>query len=135
MTDWERMLVELAIDAAKNCIHIFEAAYPVDERPRKALEAAEQWLKEPTAQNKQMVEQLETPLWRTKGWDGQAELAAQACALAARAVRHPLTSAMHAIECERAALGHTDYSRQWLWILLHRYGSDIERMGDARRAS
>src|SRR5215470_9490373 len=61
MTDWERMLVELAIDAAKNCIHIFEAAYPVDERPRKALEAAEQWLKEPTAQNKQMVEQLETP--------------------------------------------------------------------------
>jgi len=36
MTDWERMLVSIAIDAAKNCIHVFEAEYPTDDRPRKA---------------------------------------------------------------------------------------------------
>lgn len=137
MTGCQRMLVSIAIDAAKSCIHVFEAEYPNDERPRKALEAAERWLKDPTREHKQAVEKLEIPLWRSRDWGaGSASLAVQACALAARAVRHPLSSAMHAIECERCALGHdADYSGKWLWNLLHRYGSDIEGISDARRAS
>jgi hypothetical protein len=137
VSEWERTLASIAIDAAKNCIHVFEAEYPNDERPREALEAAEDWLKEPTRENTQLLEKLEIPLWRSRDWGaGPASLAAQACALAARAVRHPLSSAMHAIECERCALGHhADYSRRWLGTLLHRYGSDIEGISDAQRAS
>jgi hypothetical protein len=38
MTNREEMLVSIAIDAAKNCIHVFEAEYPADDRSRKALE-------------------------------------------------------------------------------------------------
>jgi len=39
LTDFQKMLV--AIDATKNCIHVFKAEYPGDSRPRAALEAAE----------------------------------------------------------------------------------------------
>lgn len=55
MTEWDRMLASIAIDAAKNCIHVFEAEYPSDDRPRKALEAAEKWLTEPTLENSAFV--------------------------------------------------------------------------------
>ena len=65
MTDWERMLVSIAIDAAKNCIHVFEAEYPADDRPRKALEATEKWLNNPTSENRQSLGRLEIPLWRS----------------------------------------------------------------------
>lgn len=121
MTAWERMLVSIAVAAAKNCIHIYEAEYPADDRPRKALEAADKWLNDPTRENRRSLEELEIPLWRSKDWgSGEASLAAQACALAARAARHPLTSAMHAIECERCANGiePAEYSRKWLYSVL-----------------
>jgi hypothetical protein len=124
------MLVSIAIDAAKNCIHVFEAEYPGDDRPRKALKAAEKWFNDPTAENHQMLERLEIPLWRSKDWgSGQASLAAQACALAARAARRPLTSAMHAIQCERSANGIElgDYSRKWLCFVLRQNVRPNER--------
>ena len=41
MTNGEKMLVSIAIEAAKSCLHVFENEYPADGRPRKALEAAE----------------------------------------------------------------------------------------------
>lgn len=138
MTDWDKMLVSIAIDAAKNCIRVFEAEYPNDDRPREALEAAEKWLHEPTMENRRSVEVLELRVWRSKDWKpGEASSAAEACGLAARAARHPVTSAMHAIYSEAYANGIEpgDYSRRWLWGLLHRYGSDIERVNEARRAS
>lgn len=120
MTDWERMLVSIAIDAASNCIHAFEAEYPADDRPRKALEAAEKWLHEPTRENRQLVIEAENRVWRAKDWTGRAESAADACGLAARAARHPQTSAMHAIWCEAYANGIEpgDYSRKWLYSVL-----------------
>jgi hypothetical protein len=39
--------VKLAIFSAKQVIDIFEEKYPDDARPRKAIEAAEEWLKNP----------------------------------------------------------------------------------------
>jgi hypothetical protein len=59
MTQWNRMLVSIAIHAAKNCIQVFEAEYPTDDRPRRALEAAEKWLNEPTEENRRSVEALQ----------------------------------------------------------------------------
>ena len=52
MTNGEKMLVSIAIEAAKSCLHVFENEYPADDRPRKALEAAEKWLHEPTIENR-----------------------------------------------------------------------------------
>ncbi|HKV80974.1 MAG TPA: hypothetical protein VJP02_22685 [Candidatus Sulfotelmatobacter sp.] len=128
MTAWDRILVSIAIDAAKNCIEVFEKEYPNDRRPRKTLEMAEQWFKEPTWENLQLLEKLEITLWRSAHWEcNSAALAAQACALAARAAHHPLTSAMHAIECERCANGfeHRDYARNWLRKVPGRVGPDL----------
>jgi immunity protein 5 of polymorphic toxin system len=125
MPNWDEMLVSIAIAAAKNCVHVFEKEYPNDDRPRKALEAAEKWLHEPTMENRQLLGKLEMQLWRSSDWESdQASLAAQACALAARAARHPLTSAMHAIECERCANGIEpgEYTRKWLYLVLRRVG-------------
>lgn len=137
MTDWQRMLVSIAIDAAKNCIHVFEAEYPGDDRPRKALEAAEKWLTEPTIENFRSLEAHELRVWRSKDWSDRAGSAADACACAARAARHPMSSAMFAINCEAFANGmeRRDYARIWLWRLLDRYGSDIEKIAQAKRAS
>ena len=123
MTDWRQMLVSIAIDAAKNCLHIFEAEYPADDRPRKTLEMAEAWLKNPTWENHKLLEKLELQIWRSRDWESdEASLAAQACALAARAARHPLSSAIHAIECERCANGfeRRDYARNWLSKVLRK---------------
>jgi hypothetical protein len=130
MTDWDKMLVSIAIDAAKNCIHVFEAEYPTDDRPRKALEATEKWLSDPTRENRRSVKALELRVWRSKDWKpGRADSAADACGCAARTARHPQTSAMDAIWCEAYANGidRGEYGRNLLWSVLHRFGSHIER--------
>lgn len=44
--------VSLAIYAAELVIGIYEKKYPKDDRPRKAIEAAKNWLKHPTKKNK-----------------------------------------------------------------------------------
>jgi hypothetical protein len=128
MTDGDKMLVLIAVDAAKNCIHVFEAEYPADDRPRKALEAAEKWLTEPTRENRQLVIEAENRVWRSRDWKhGRAKGAAEACGSAARAARHPQTSAMDAIRCEGYANGinRDEYSRNWLWSVLNRFGSHM----------
>jgi hypothetical protein len=60
---WERMKitrawhwkkedsVAMAIFSAELVIDIFEKKYPNDDRPRKAIEAAKKWLKDPTDKN------------------------------------------------------------------------------------
>jgi hypothetical protein len=44
--------VSYAIFAAEQVLSIFEKKYPQDNRPRKAIEAAKAWLKEPTEGNR-----------------------------------------------------------------------------------
>ena len=44
--------VKIAIYTAEKVIDVFEKKYPNDDRPRKAIEAAKAWLKEPTGTNR-----------------------------------------------------------------------------------
>jgi len=44
--------VALSIFSAELCLNNFEKVYPDDKRPRKAIEAAKRWLKEPIEANK-----------------------------------------------------------------------------------
>lgn len=44
--------VEIAIFAAEQVIEVFEKKYPNDDRPRKAIEAAKAWSKDPSDKNK-----------------------------------------------------------------------------------
>ena len=41
-----------AVDAARSVLNIYERRYPNDQRPRRAIEAAERWLKDPTESNR-----------------------------------------------------------------------------------
>lgn len=69
------------------------------------------------------MEALELRVWRSGDWKhGRAKGAAEACGCAARAARHPLSSAKDAICCERYAIGieRGEYSRNWLWSVLDR---------------
>lgn len=111
----------IAVEAAKNCIQVFEQEYPGDFRPRKSLEAAENWLANPDSVDLQEVERLEVRVWRSRDWQGRAAGAAVACACAARAIRCPKTSAEGAIVNECFANGvefHRDYAKRFLWKLI-----------------
>jgi len=44
--------IEIAIYSAREVLDIFEKKYPKDERPRKAIEAAEKYLTNPTKENR-----------------------------------------------------------------------------------
>lgn len=44
--------VKYAVYAAKQVLKIYEDKYPNDRRPREAITAAEQWIKNPTDENK-----------------------------------------------------------------------------------
>lgn len=43
-------LVSIAADIAESALHLFEEVYHDDERPRKAIEAAREWVKNPCAE-------------------------------------------------------------------------------------
>lgn len=92
--------VAIAIDAARLVLPIFEKIYPNDKRPRKAIEAAINWLKNPTKKNrkaaimaaKEAGEAAEEALWdvpiekvieANKRW-GAAEAASDAAYAAGR---------------------------------------------------
>ena len=48
----KKQRVQYAIYAAEKVLHIFEEKYPDDKRPRKAIEAARNYLKNPTEETK-----------------------------------------------------------------------------------
>jgi hypothetical protein len=48
----KKLCLKYAIYAAKKILNIFEEKYPKDARPRKAIQAAEKYLKNPTQKNK-----------------------------------------------------------------------------------
>ena len=47
----QRAMVRFAADCAAHVLPIFEKKYPKDDRPRKAIQAARKWAKEPTEKN------------------------------------------------------------------------------------
>src|SRR3990167_6025303 len=52
--------VRFAIACARRTLAKFEMQFPHDDRPRKAIEAAENWVKEPTEANRSAAESAES---------------------------------------------------------------------------
>ena len=50
-----RLSVKIAIKYARDCIHVWDAVYPNDKRPLKAIEAAEAWLSNPCEETSSAV--------------------------------------------------------------------------------
>jgi hypothetical protein len=86
---WLAFAVEDAIVAAEGVLPIFEAAYPNDDRPRKAIEAAREALRSPTRAN------------RRAAADAAANAAAADAAYYAAAAAH--AAAAHAATAANAA--------------------------------
>ncbi len=61
--DLKPLLVEYAIDCARHVLPNYEKKYPGDARPRKAIEAAEKWLKAPTEENRISAEYAADFAW------------------------------------------------------------------------
>ena len=79
---WEKEdSVKLAIFAAELVIDNYEKEYPNDDRPRKAIEAAKNWLKNPTQENQ-----------NAEATAGAAGYAAGAAGYAARAAANKILS-------------------------------------------
>jgi hypothetical protein len=53
--DSKPVSVALAVAFAKRVLPIFEGKYPDDDQPRKATEAAETWLNDPTEENRRLA--------------------------------------------------------------------------------
>ena len=50
--DTKMILVKWTVSCAKHVLHIFEEQNPDDKKPRKAIEAAINWIKDPSEKNK-----------------------------------------------------------------------------------
>ena len=73
--------VQYAVFAAEQVIKIFEDKYPDDDRPRKAIEAAKKWIKNPTGKDRGTA----GVAWATSRAAWAAEAAARAAWATARA--------------------------------------------------
>ena len=71
--------VSLAIFAAELCIKNFEKSFPDDKRPREAIEAAKEWLKNPTETNRSAAESA----WSAARSAGSAAESAESAARSA----------------------------------------------------
>ena len=58
-----KVIRQFAIDCAWRVLHIFEEKYPDDKRPRKALEAAQVYLNNPTKVNKDKLDAAGDAAW------------------------------------------------------------------------
>jgi hypothetical protein len=52
----KKISVKLAIEFARRVLPIFEKKHPDNKLPRQAIEAAENWLKNPTEENRRLAE-------------------------------------------------------------------------------
>jgi len=50
--DTKIISIKWAVSCSKHVLHIFEEQYPDDKRPRKAIEAVSNWIKDPSAKNR-----------------------------------------------------------------------------------
>lgn len=70
--------VEIAILCAERTLGRFEKQYPKDKSPRKAIEAAKAWLKNPTEKNRKAADAAYAAYAADSAADSAAERKAQA---------------------------------------------------------
>jgi len=90
--------VRLAVYAARQVLSIYEEEYPGDDRPRRAIEAAEAYLKDPSNKT---VRAARAAVWAAAG--AAAYTAVHAAGAAARAAVHTADAAYTAVHAADAA--------------------------------
>ena len=87
--------VAIAIAVASRVLDKFEAAYPDDKRPRKAIEAAQAWLDDPTEENAVAARVAASHVASAADAAAHAAYAARAAARAAYAVSDAAARTAH----------------------------------------
>ena len=75
--------VQLAVFAAEQVIQFFEKKYPNDDRPRKAIEAAKEWIKDPSEETKGKAVEARRAAYADAATDAATDADAYADAAAA----------------------------------------------------
>ena len=96
--------VRYAVFAARQVLHIFEDKYPDDDRPRKAIEAAEAYIKNPNSSNANAADTAAASYYAS------AVNAASAAAYSARSAR---TGSYYAAYSARAARTGSYYAASY----------------------
>jgi hypothetical protein len=91
--------VKLAVFSARLCLSAFEKVYPKDDRPRKAIEAAEAYISNPCEKTKSAARSAESAAWSARS----AASAASAAWSAARSAESAASAARSAAGAESAA--------------------------------
>ena len=94
--------VKWAVYCARSVLNIYEKKYPNDNRPRKAIESAEEWLKNSTEENKIAAKAARAD-WAAEAAARAAEAAARAAKAAAKAARADWAAEAAARAAEAAA--------------------------------
>ena len=117
----------LAIFAARLVLKNFEKEFPNDDRPRKAIEAAEAYAKNPTKKNREAAKTAESAAESAAeaAWSAaesaaeSAESAAWSAVSAAESARSAAWSAESAAESARSAAQSEIYNKLDQWMLDH----------------
>ena len=112
--------VSLAIYSAKLCLKNFEKVYPDDKRPRQAIEAAINYLKEPTEENMSAArsawsaaESAAESAARSAAWSAAESAGSAARSAAESAARSAWSAARSAESAARSAAESAARSAAW----------------------
>ena len=105
--------VALSIFAAELVIGNYEKKYPDDDRPRKAIEAAKAWLKDPSEKNRSAARSAAWSAAESAAWS--AESAAESAAWSAESAAHANANANAAVfnKINSWLLNHLNDMEEW----------------------
>ena len=95
--DTQMISVKWAVSCAKRVLHEFEEYHPDDKKPRKAIEAASNWIKDPSEKNKQIcIDAINATVFYHATIIISADNSSNSAYYASNAVVHPTASASNA---------------------------------------
>ena len=99
--DTKKVSVQFAIACARRCLPNYEKAYPKDDRPRKAIDAAEAWCLNPTEETARSAARPAAESAESAAWSAAAPAARSAAWSAESAAAPAARSAARSASAER----------------------------------
>lgn len=118
LTDSDHQLLALwAATCAEHVLHLFEAARPLDSRPREAIEQARAWVRGEVKmiQSREAAGMANGAARDLSGAPRFAAYAAAQAAAVAHVAAHELGAAAYAIKAVRAAASESEGRRECQW--------------------
>jgi len=111
--DTKMISVKWAVSCAKRVLHIFEEKYPDDKRPRKAIEAVSDWIKDPSEKNKKICVNTSNIFYDLIGSD--INNAAFAASFASCAVAYSYSAYYAGVAADDASNASSNKSSEIKW--------------------